>query len=456
MIASVKQFLSWIDIHDSIDENIINSVCMDSRQVRAGSVFFALPGEITDGHMFIADALKKGAVLIITDECHPATDKYKDNDRVYAVKDTITALQAAATAYRSTFDYPVIAITGTNGKTTTKEILTAVLSKKYSVNASPGNLNNHLGVPLSIFQWSMQADMAVVEMGMNHPGEIARLCEIARPTHGVITNIGSGHLAFLKDLDGVANAKSELLEYLSDNGIAYLNGDDPMLKERIGIVQDCTTFGFSVTNQVKGEVIDSYKNGYYGLRFENIDMCVPLLGQHNLMNALAAVTIGRSFNVALPEIKKAIEEIVPVKQRMQLSKAGEVKIINDSYNANPSSMHAALKSLAEIECTGKRYAVLGDMAEMGESSESAHQQVGELISELAIDRLYLFGAAMSVAEDSANRCGFDHTYHFEEHRSMIEILIKEVQPGDALLIKGSRSMRMEIVAEELIAHFSSY
>jgi len=456
MIASVTEFLSWMGVACSTPSEVpVQDVVVDSRQAGAGSVFFALDGAQVDGHHFVAGALERGAVLAVIRKGHEEAGRWLADARVVAVDDPVVALQHAARAYRKTFDVPVIAITGSNGKTTTKEMAAAVLGERYRLCYTSGNYNNHLGLPLSILSWTEDMEMAILEMGTNHFGEIRLLCDIARPTHGVITNIGKGHLEFFRDLEGVARAKGELLESMDDNGRAFLNGDDPHLIRRADVVSQTVTYGFSEDCDLRGEALPPDAEGHPGLRIEKEIIRVPLLGRHNLMNALAAVAVGRSLHVGWDQIRHAFQIFQPVKQRSQVQHAGGVTVINDAYNANPSSMAEALVALSEIPGPGRRVAVLGDMAEMGAASHDEHRLLGALVHRLELDALFSFGPEMHRAHERAAALGVPVTMHFDSAQSLIEQVKTCLESGDAVLVKGSRSMAMERVAEALIQHFSS-
>lgn len=456
MIAKVSEFLSWMGVVSSTPSaESVGSAVIDSRDVVPGSVFFALEGARSDGHAYVGQALEQGAVLVVIQRGHTVEGLWTANPRVKAVDDPVAALQAVARAWRKTFDMPVIAITGSNGKTTTKEMAAAVLGEKYRLCWTAGNYNNHLGVPLSILSWTHDIEMAVLEMGTNHFNEIRLLCDIAKPTHGLITNIGKGHLEFFGDLEGVARAKSELLESLDEDGRAFLNGDDPLLIQRSDVVSKTVTYGFSADCDLRGEALPPDEKGHPGLRIESHDIRVPLLGRHNLMNALAAIAVGRSLNVGWHQIRHAFHSFKPIKQRSQVMQAGGVTLINDAYNANPSSMAEALVTLSEIPGGGRRIAVLGDMAEMGAASMEEHRLLGALVHRLSLDALYTYGKEMHIAQQRAEALGVALARHCDSQAMLIDNLKAFLQPGDAVLIKGSRSMAMENVADALFGHLSS-
>lgn len=449
MIATVSQFHEWVTGQPVDLTGEISSVCIDSRQVAAGSVFVAMQGDRADGHSYIGQALNHGAALVIAEKNNEYADAFSNCDRVVFVGNSLEALQTAALQYRRTFDIPVIGITGTNGKTTTKELVAAVLNQKYNVAVNPGNFNNHLGVPLSIFQWQREADLAVVEMGTNHFGEIATLCRIAQPTHGLITNIGKGHLEFLIDEDGVARAKAELLESLNQHGTAFLNMDDSRLRARKLMVKQTIGFGIDSEADIKGLLEGPDQQGYYSLLIDRFHIGVPILGRHNGYNVLAAVAVGLHFGVGLNQIKHAVEGFESVKQRMQVLEIGGMTVLNDAYNANPSSMEASVRTLAQYPSQGRRVAVLGDMAELGTAATDGHRHIGRVAAQSGIDRLLCLGPNMAEAVNEAERQGFGSAAHFESFESLMAALEEELKPGDVVLVKGSRSMALDRVSDGL-------
>ena len=345
----------------------------------------------------------------------------------------------------------MLAVTGSNGKTTTKEMMRTVLSADYRVACTTGNLNNHLGVPLSLLSWPRDAELAIVEMGTNHFGEIRRLCQIARPTHGVITNIGKGHLEFFHDLEGVAKAKGELLESLAPAGQAFLNGDDPGLVTRRDVVSRTVTYGFSEDCDFRARDLGPDALGHPAMAVDGHTLRIPLFGRHNLMNALAATAVARTFGVDWPAIQYALKQFQPVGRRSQAQSAGGVTVINDAYNANPSSMAEALAALAQMPGTGRRVAVLGDMAEVGETSAEEHRLLGELAARLRLDGLLTSGKMMALAQSQASESGFVGARHFVSHDALVLALLNFLREGDIVLVKGSRSAAMDRVADALVA-----
>ncbi len=437
------------------------SVVIDTRKMQGGEIFFALKGEKTDGHHFAAQAFEKGAACaVVSKEWYDrhVADEGNEAFRCLVVDDTVAALQSLAAAYRMTFDIPLVGIGGSNGKTTTKEMTASVLGSRYNVHMSEGNLNNHLGVPLTLFGLKEDHELAVVEMGINHPGEMELLCDIARPTHGLLTNIGHEHLEYLVDLEGVTQAETALFRYLDQNsGIIFLNGDDRRLVDAaVGSVNkvlygvkgnDCSVWAEDVRIEATGKAqfrLTSHD--------EFVHVCLSFAGRHNVSNAVAAAAVGLYFGLRPQDIGSALERLSPESgwKRLEFQNAGGTIVVNDTYNANPDSMRQALDLLCELPVKGKRVAVLGDMLELGEGSAAEHRNIGRYASGLdRLDILFTFG------EEAANICmaaGAKCSGSFMEEETLQETLDALLHPGDVLLLKASRGMRLERFAEKLMKH----
>jgi UDP-N-acetylmuramoyl-tripeptide--D-alanyl-D-alanine ligase len=433
----------------AVDESRpVTGAAIDSRLVRENDCFFAMPGERTDGHRHLGEAVRRGASALVIRSDWPE-EPAPSKSLLIRVPDPVRALQDVAATWRLRFGFPVIAVTGSNGKTTTKEMIAAVLSARWLVHKSEGNLNNHLGVPLSIASWD-GGDAAVLEMGANHFGEIARLCEIARPTQGVITNIGEAHLESFGDLGGVAKAKSELLDFLSvHDGEAFLNGDDGRLARLKNVAPRTQTFGFGIGCDFRAEAIEG-EAPEMEIEGRRVRLTIP--GRHNLYNALAAALVGRRWDIPWDVIVPALESFRRVDKRMDLVHAGPIQILNDTYNANPGSMRQAIQTLHLLKSSGRRIAALGDMQELGASAETAHRRVGEWTA-MSLDALFVFGPLMKHAADEAVRLGMESVFHFKSKAALANELTAWVKPGDAVLVKGSRSMKMEDVVTALMDRF---
>jgi len=443
----------------------LRGVSTDSRQIQPGEMFVALSGEFFDGHAFVAAAAQRGATVALVSNGFAKGTEAGDGRAsesagltVIAVPDTLVALQDMARVQRQRFAGKVVGITGSNGKTTVKEMTTAVLEQRYATFRSPGNLNNHIGLPLTWLRLPLEAEVCVCEMGMNHLGEIRQLCSIAQPHIGVVTNVALAHVGYLGSLDDVQRAKGELIDALDVDGIAVVNADDPRtraLGERApGRV---IAFGRSSEAEVRGRVCAD--RGFDGIQCElEIDgttwpCLVPLPGQHNLWNALAAAAVGVALNVPAPEIVAGLQGYRGMYGRMAIRHShGDLTIIDDSYNANPDSMRAALQFLQHVPEVGRRFAVLGDMLELGEAAPALHREMGALVWQGGVDELIVLGELAAMIGDGARASGMapSHIHGVASHQEAAMILESLVAPRDVVLVKGSRGMAMERVVEAML------
>jgi UDP-N-acetylmuramoyl-tripeptide--D-alanyl-D-alanine ligase len=422
----------------------------DSRKCQPDEVFVALRGERFDGHRFVGDVLASGALAAVVEAGWFDRQKKAPKENLIIVEETLPALQQIGHAIRRRWGRPVIAITGSNGKTTTKELVAAVLAQARLVHKTSGNLNNHIGVPLTLAELNYGHDLAVVEMGTNHFGEIARLCEIAEPNFGLVTNIAHAHIEFFKDLEGVAKAKGELLEYLrARDGIVFLNADDPRLQAVLPSGMKAITYGVDRPAQVQGKIVGVDENGCVTMRWHDQSIRLAIPGTHNAINALAAIAVGEHLGVAPEEIRLALENTQPMAKRMQILRQGELTIINDAYNANPESMRAALEFLAAMPVGehGRRVAILGDMLELGEAAPNAHHEIGVLTATLPIHAVFAYGPHMKHLVQAIGEALWAE--HFDDKSKLCKEANRSLRPGDVILVKGSRGMAMEEVIEKL-------
>ncbi len=436
------------------------AVSTDSRTVSGSQIFFALRGEQFDGHNYVGDAIGKNAVCAIVDRKwfgEKQSERAHRGEPVHlplvVVDDTTRALGDLARIYRRKFSMPVIAVGGSNGKTTTKEMIAEVLDKKFRVLKTSGNQNNRIGVPLTIFGFKTVHEIAVVEIGTNHFGEIQRLCEILEPTAGIVTNIGNEHLEFFKNLNGVKKEEGRLFNYLAaTKGTAFVNADDNNLVDLSKELKRKLIFGFtSRRGYLSGQMFGMDGRGcvLFELKYKNktevVSLRVP--GFHNAMNALAAAAVGTYYGVKINEVKNALESYRAFEKRMEIVKAGGVTILNDTYNSNPESASAALRWLSAIRPKGKRIAVLADMLELGLSAKREHQKIGREIAKENLDYLFTFG---NLGRDiaAAAECKIE-TEAFDDKDELSEKLLLAVGPGDVVLVKGSRGMKMEEVVKKL-------
>ena len=433
------------------------SVVIDSRNISGGEIFIALKGDHTDGHHFIHQVFENGAACAVVSRewySNQGSSVHGAGFRYIVAADTVSAMQQLAQLYRLKFSIPVIGIGGSNGKTTTKEMTASVLRNRYRVHMSEGNLNNHLGVPLTLFGLRDAHEIAVVEMGINHPGEMELLAGIAAPTHGLLTNIGHEHLEFLHDLDGVARAETALYRYLQErNGVVFVNSADKRLAEAAADIGATVVYGASQESVWAGDTgMDSIGHAMFSLCFQSgaVPVTLRFAGRHNVSNAVAAAAVGLHFGLTPEEIAAGLERLEPAKgwKRLEFQQAGGVTVVNDTYNANPDSVRNALDLLCELSVSGKRIAVIGDMLELGKVSAAEHEGIGRYAASLDnLDILYTFGeqAAHCCKEAGAKCAG-----HFMDSVRLQQVLNESLNPGDVLLLKGSRGMFLERFAEGLL------
>ena len=440
----------------------ITGVSIDSRAIKKGDIFICIKGERFDGHDFIPQAIKNGAAAICFCRDKAAVcQAIKMPRNAIAVRDTIAALSALAHYHRKRFSIPVIGISGTNGKTTTKEMLSGILARSGPGLKTVGNLNNLIGLPQMLLQLNEQHRWAVLEMGMSELGEIDRLAEIARPDTGIITNALPAHLETLGSVEAVARAKGELFLRLTEGGCAVYNADDPLISiapSPPGVKR--VSFGLGAAD-VRAEEIRCQ-----GRKGQVFTLCLPsgsrtvslkAFGTHNVYNALAAAAAAFAMGIDALDIAEGLESFTPYDKRFSLEELGPVTLIDDSYNANPGSMRAALVTLRDIRETGRGIAVLGDMLELGEVAVAAHLELGRLAASCA-DRLYVMGEMAETVASGALSGGLalDAVITAQNHAEILDDLLGNLIEGDCILIKGSRGMRMETVAEGIRIAYNSY
>lgn len=412
-------------------------VTTDSRNCPEGSMFIALKGETFNGNAFAAQALKQGCRYVVIDESEYA------GEGTILVDNCLQALQQLANYHRRQLKMPVIGITGTNGKTTTKELISTVLSRKFNTLYTEGNFNNHIGVPLTLLRLTKEHEMAVVEMGANHPGEIKTLVHIAEPDYGIITNVGKAHLQGFGSFEGVIRTKGELYDFLRAKGGAtiFIQNENPYLN---GIAEGltCVRYGQTAGLYVSGELISCSPFLSFRWTAEGVshEVNTHLIGSYNLDNMLAAAAIGRYFGVSDDDVSSALASYLPHNNRSQLKETADNKLIVDAYNANPTSMMAALKNFRQIEAPHKMV-ILGDMKELGEASREEHQKVVDYLKECGFDRVVLVGPEFAAAT---------HSYQTFQHVDEVLADIRIHKPqGYYILIKGSNSMKLSQLPEYL-------
>jgi len=413
-------------------------VSTDTRQITPGSVFFALRGDKFNANEFAPQALEKGARAVVIDD--PA---FQINDRCMLVNNSLEALQALAKFHRSKLTIPVVGLTGSNGKTTSKELVSAVLSKKFKTYATKGNLNNHIGVPLTILSIDASYEMAVVEMGANHVGEIALLCSIANPTHGFITNIGKAHIGTFGGFENIIRGKSELYQHLiTHDGVIFIHSQNEILA--------------NMAKRFKNPYFYPARGDYYHAALVDADPFVrfkaengevvqtQLTGAYNFENIAVALCIGNFFGVDASDANRAVAEYVPGNMRSQIVKKDSNTIILDAYNANPSSMEVAILNLAAMKAS-RKIVILGDMFELEEEAAKEHRRVGELLKEKNFDQVYLCGSLMKSAKEV-----LPSARHFEKKEQLAEALKKNPIHDSTILVKASRRIGLETIVEYLL------
>lgn len=420
-----------------------SGVSTDTRKISPDSIFFALTGENFDGNKFAAQALDKGAKYAVVDN-----PEVVENNKFLLVEDVLTALQALATYYRHTLNIPIIGLTGSNGKTTTKELIREVLSTKFKVIATEGNLNNHIGVPLTLLRITKETEIGIIEMGANHIGEIAALCDMAQPTHGLITNIGKAHLEGFGNYEGVLRAKSELYNYLiQHNGIVFINSDDEVLT--------------NMSKRIKDPVFYNNTGDYYECQLVSANPYIQLetgagehvhtklIGTYNFKNIATALCVGKYFNIDADAANNAVANYLPQNNRSQIINTATNQIILDAYNANPISMKAALDTLAAMNHDNK-VVILGDMFELGDDTAIEHEKIVEYVTQMKVGTTLFCGKAFTRATTNYDvTAEGNEASYFDTKDELAQYLTSNPLVNALILIKASRGMGLETLVDKL-------
>jgi UDP-N-acetylmuramoyl-tripeptide--D-alanyl-D-alanine ligase len=428
---------------------VINKVSTDSRTIKPGELFVALRGENFEGHNFVEAAAKAGATSALVDLNWAGN--VPNNFALVRAADTLRAYQALAGNYRRSLALKVLAITGSNGKTSTKDFAASVLARKFQVTKTEGNFNNHVGLPRTILEATSEDEVAVWELGMNHPGEIAALAKIAAPDAAIITNIGVAHIEFMGSREAIAMEKGALAEAIEPQGTVILNADDSFsegiaARTRAKVILAGTTDG-----AVRAIEIRQSADGSEFTIVEGAHRCraqLPVAGLHMVQNALLAVAAGRALGLSIEECAAGLAAAPLTKARLQIKQIGGVQFLDDSYNANPDSMKAALRTLVELDTDGKRIAVLGEMRELGGESERGHREVGETAATLGVNQLITIGEVAELIAEGARAAGLHQVSSAPSTAEAAKLLGEIAKPGDLVLIKGSRAARTEEVIEK--------
>jgi UDP-N-acetylmuramoyl-tripeptide--D-alanyl-D-alanine ligase len=434
-------------------DTLVQRVCTDSRQAQAGDVFFAVKGDRFDGHDFLNEVAAKGVVAVVVEQEKIPTPL--PECAVLVVRDTRVALGKFASAHRRGFDLPVICVAGSNGKTTVKELIASALGQKLAVLRSEASFNNDIGVPLTLLRLEKSHQATVVEAGTNHPGELAPLVKMIQPKYGVITNIGREHLEFFGDVAGVAREEGSLAELLPADGRLFVNGDNEWTEKivrraRAGVVR----VGLGERNDWQAKGIRPDKNGVTfrvdAPKIEwNGEYRINLLGRHQVSNALFAMAVGEELGLGRPVVRDGLAGCKPAKMRLQFWEAGGVRVLDDTYNANADSALVALETLCDLPLQGRRVAVLGDMNELGAHSEAAHAEVGRRAAELGIGQLFAVGKMAPVTARAARDAGLNRVIEFADVETAMAAVKSFLKTGDVVLLKASRSVRLERIGEML-------
>lgn len=442
----------------------IRQISLDSRSIRPGDLFIAIKGDRFDGHDFIAAAFSNGAVgAIVHDTYVVPPSLFKSGSKrstpfILGARDPLFAYQQLATHHRSRFDIPLVAVTGSNGKTTTKEMVASVMAHRWKVLKTEGNLNNRIGVPQTLFRLNVRHEGAVIEMGVDNLGQTIRLCEIARPTIGIITNIGPDHLEFFGSMEGSAQAKAELLDLLPADGTAVLNADDAYF-DYLAARAQCRVVSFGFSPKADVRAMDVKPDGHDGTIFRlllpgkvrHTIVHIRVQGSHNVTNALAAAAVGSVLGLPGAVIAQGLFRFRPAAMRSQMVMSQGVKIINDCYNANPASMKAAVQLLAQAKSDRNKIAVLGDMLELGSGAVQMHEEVGAFVANQGVDQIIACGPLARSLAEGARRAGMDRARILEvpDAAAAATAVRTVAKQGDVVLVKASRGMKLEHVVQAL-------
>ena len=438
----------------------VRGVSTDSRTVQPGELFFALIGPNHDGHNFIVEALRRGAVGAVVSRRESATEEATDAGIIIAVDDTTAALGRLAAYHRRQLAAQIVAVTGSNGKTTTKDMIHAVLSAASKGRCSPRSFNNHVGVPLTLLSAEGSDEYLVVEIGTNAPGEVHALSQIARPDVAVITGISPTHLEGLTSIEGVAEEKASLLRSLRRGGLAALNVDHPALVRHLPDNEDHwrqVGFGFAEGADLRATDVRTVTDGISFRVNDKFEVRLNMLGRHNAVNALAAVAVGRRFGLEHEQIAQALATVSTPSMRLQLERIGPITVINDAYNANPESVSSALEVLTELPATGRKVAVLGDMLELGEQSRALHVELGRRVGRSGLQLLIAVGEYAEVVSRAAARDAGDRleVRRFADVGDAMDRIAGMLAPADLVLVKASRALELERLMEPIRRHFGT-
>ena len=452
---TIGQIANMIKLENDVQKDfntLVKGVSIDSRKISTGNLFIPFKGEQTDGHKYAEKALDQGAAAVFWQEDVPDPPT---NGPVLIVKDTLLALQELAKAYRDQLSVKVVGITGSNGKTTTKDITASVLSETYRIQKTEGNFNNNIGLPLTILALEESTEIAILEMGMSSRGEISLLTKIARPDAAIITNIGEAHLLDLGSREEIAAAKFEITEGLAPDGLFIFPGNEPLLQEKVASLKNVrlVTFGDSPENDAYPMELTLEERGstFTTSIFPNELLFLPIAGKHNVMNTLAAVLAAKEFSVPASDVKNGLNSVKLSTMRMEWRKGiNGTTILNDSYNSSPTALRAVIGMLESMDGGKDKIAVLGDMLELGDKEKEYHEQIGEEIDPAKIKYVYTYGdLGKWIAKGAEKNFPDGHVFSFQDQGELIDSLKDKISGGDLIVVKASRGMKLEKVVEAL-------
>lgn len=449
-LAQIAKMISVENDLTAFADTAINGVCIDTRKISRGNLFIPFKGEKVDGHLYVEEAINQGAAAAFWQKGVPNPPFHLP---IIVVEDPLVALQELARSYRNELKLNVIGITGSNGKTTTKDMTANLLALKYKVQKTEGNYNNHIGLPLTVLNLDEDTDIAILEMGMSARGEIQFLTELARPNAVIITNIGESHLLDLGSREGIAEAKLEIISGLQENGLLVYHGDEPLLKNRLkSFSGNVKTFGRSNENDLYPVEINQSETGnVFTINGYDEPFSLPVLGTHNVLNALASMLVAHFFGVPFKEMNAGFSSLKLTNMRMELVEGGNgEKIINDAYNASPTSMNAAIELVSNLEGFAKKIVVLGDMLELGPQEEEFHFKIGQSIDPEKIDLVLTYGClGEKIAEGAATVLNPERVLSFTDKNELIAELKNHTTNGTLVLVKASRGMKLEEIVTAL-------
>ena len=452
---TLQQIQNMIEIKNNISsfqDVTIHGVTIDSRKIQPGNLFIPFKGEHSDGHTYVEAALKSGAAAALWQRDVPNPPA---NLPILIVEDTLEAIQELARSYRNELDVKVVGITGSNGKTTVKDMTANLLSLQYKVKKTEGNYNNHLGMPLTILALDEDTEIAVLEMGMSGKGEIEFLTKLARPNVAIITNIGEAHLQDLGSREAIAEAKLEIVQGLQDDGLLVYMGDETILKDGLASANrniNTQTFGRSHQNDLYPVEIETKQNGStFKVNRADFEFHLPVLGAHNVLNALSAMLTAHYFNIPYEKMNDGFVHLKLTQMRMELVEGAKgERIINDAYNASPTSMRAAIDLISNLPDYDRKIVVLGDMLELGEKEKEFHYEMGKSLDPQKINYVFTYGPlAAQIAQGAMTAFPSDRVFSFLDKQSLMDQLVKRTDKETLILVKASRGMKLEEVVTEL-------